>query len=152
MQVANLSLGSPMGSVFMRLAVDYAVSRGVTVVCAAGNSGGRVGYPAAYESAIAVSASDSGDKIAKFSSRGKEVDFIAPGVAVQSTIPGGGYDSYNGTSMATPHVAGLAALAVARGARGPAAVRAALTRAAGSIGLSAKEQGRGLVDAARLVQ
>jgi subtilisin len=152
MQVANLSLGSPMGSVFMRLAVDYAASRGVAVICAAGNSGGSVGYPAAYESAIAVAASDSQDKIASFSSRGREVDLIAPGVGVQSTIPGGGYDSYNGTSMATPHVAGLAALAVARGARGPAGVRAALTRAASSIGLSPKEQGKGLVDAARLVQ
>ena len=151
-QVANMSLGSPVGSVFMRLAVNYAASKGVTLVAAAGNSGGSVGYPGAYPSAIAVAASDSSDQIAKFSSRGKEVAFIAPGVGVRSTVPHGGYDTYNGTSMATPHMTGLAALAVARGAKGPDAVRAALTRAASSIGLSKTEQGAGLVDAARLVR
>ena len=152
MQVANMSLGSPVGSVFMRLAVNYAVSKGVTVVAAAGNSGGSVGYPGAYPAAIAVAASDSSDHIAKFSSRGPQVAFIAPGVAVYSTVPNGGYDTYNGTSMATPHMTGLAALAVARGAGSPDAVRAALARAASSIGLSANEQGRGVVDAAKLVQ
>jgi subtilisin len=152
MQVANMSLGSPVGSVFMRLALNYAVSHGVTVVAAAGNSGGSVGYPGAYPAAIAVAASDSNDQIAKFSSRGPQVAFIAPGVGVYSTVPNGGYDTYNGTSMATPHMTGLAALAVARGAGSPDAVRAALTRAASSIGLSANEQGRGLVDAAKLVQ
>lgn len=151
-QVANMSLGAPIGSVFMRLAVNYAHSKGVTLVAAAGNSGGSVGYPASYESTIAVAASDSQDHIAKFSSRGKEVDFIAPGVAVKSSVPNGGYDTYNGTSMATPHMTGLAALAVARGAKNPDAVRAALTRAAKPIGLAPTEQGRGLVDAALLVQ
>jgi subtilisin family serine protease len=151
-QVANMSLGAPMGSVFMRLAVNYAASKGVTLVAAAGNSGGSVGYPGAYPAAIAISASDSQDHIAKFSSRGKEVAFIAPGVGVRSTVPNGGYDTYNGTSMATPHMTGLAALAVARGAHGPDAVRAALKRAASSIGLSKTEEGYGLVDAAKLVQ
>jgi subtilisin family serine protease len=147
-----MSLGSPIGSVFMRLAVNYAVSHGVTLVAAAGNSGGSVGYPGAYPAAIAVAASDSDDHIAKFSSRGPQVAFIAPGVAVYSTVPNGGYDTYNGTSMATPHMTGLAALAVARGARTPDAVRAALKRAASPIGLAPSEQGAGVVDAAKLVQ
>ncbi|MBI5623741.1 MAG: S8 family peptidase [Elusimicrobia bacterium] len=152
MQVANMSLGAPIGTVFMRAAVKYATLRGVTVVAAAGNNGGKVGCPACYGDTIAVSASDSSDRIASFSSRGSDVDLIAPGVDVKSSIPGGGYDFYDGTSMATPHVAGLAALAVARGAKGPEAVRAALTKAAKSIGLKPTEQGAGLVDASVLVK
>lgn len=152
MQVVNMSLGAPMGSLFMRLAVQYAHAKGVTIIAAAGNSGGSVGYPAGYADAIAVSASDAQDHIASFSSRGNKVEFIAPGVDVKSSIPGGGYDTYSGTSMATPHVTGLAALAIARGASNPDQVRAALRRAAKSIGLSRSEQGHGLVDAAVLVR
>jgi subtilisin family serine protease len=149
--VANMSLGSPMGTVFMRLAVAYAKARGATVIAAAGNSGKSVGYPAAYGNTIAVSASDSQDSIAKFSSRGKEVDFIAPGVDVKSTLPGGRYGRYSGTSMATPHVSGLAALAVAQGAKGFDAVKSALSRGAAPMaGLSDKEQGKGMIDAARI--
>ncbi|MBI4676307.1 MAG: S8 family serine peptidase [Elusimicrobia bacterium] len=151
-QVANMSLGAPIGTIFMRAAVKYATLRGTTIVAAAGNNGGRVGCPACYGDAIAVSASDSSDRIASFSSRGSDVDFIAPGVDVKSSVPGGGYDWYDGTSMASPHVAGLAALAVARGAKGPAGVRAALKGAAKSIGLKPQEQGAGLVDAATLVK
>ncbi|MBI5209623.1 MAG: S8 family peptidase [Elusimicrobia bacterium] len=152
MQVANMSLGAPIGTIFMRAAVKYATLRGVTIVAAAGNSGGAMGCPACYSDTIAVSASDSKDKIAGFSSRGAEVDFIAPGVDVKSSVPGGKYDTYDGTSMATPHVAGLAALAVARGAKGPSGVRAALKRSAKSIGLKAEEQGAGMIDAAALVK
>jgi subtilisin family serine protease len=152
MQVANMSLGAPMGTIFMRAAVKYATLRGVTVVAAAGNNGGKVGCPACYDDTIAVSASDSADRLASFSSRGPEVDFVAPGVDVKSSIPGGRYDFYDGTSMATPHMSGLAALAVARGAKGPAGVRAALKASAKSIGLKPTEQGAGLVDAAVLVR
>ena len=152
MQVANMSLGAPIGSVFMHLAIDYAHARGVTLVAAAGNNGKFVEYPAAYSDVIAVAASDSSDHIASFSSRGSKVEFIAPGVDVFSTVPGGQYDTYSGTSMATPHMTGLAALAVAHGASSPDAVRAALHRAARSIGLAPNLQGSGLVDAALLVR
>lgn len=149
MDVANMSLGAPMGSLFMRLAVVYAESKGVAILAAAGNSGGNVSYPARYDQTIAISASDSKDKIAYFSSRGDAVDFIAPGVDVKSTIPGGGYAFYSGTSMATPHAAGLAALAVARGASGMDEVKAALTRAAKPLkDLKPTEQGKGMPDAA----
>ena len=151
-QVANMSLGSPVGSIFLRLAVRYAVSHGVTLVAAAGNSGGSVEYPGAYDGVIAVAASDDHDQLASFSSRGRQVEFIAPGVDVNSTIPGGRYAVYSGTSMATPHVAGLSALAVARGAAGPDGVRAALERAAAPLALSADQQGHGMIDAARLVR
>ncbi|MFA6030195.1 MAG: S8 family peptidase [Elusimicrobiota bacterium] len=153
MQVANLSLGAPMGSTFMRLAVTYAKMRGVALMCAAGNDSGSVNYPAAYNGAIAIAALDSKDKIAYFSSRGPEVKFIAPGVDVLSSVPGGGYDKYSGTSMATPHMAGLAALAVARGAKGYDGVLAALKKAAEPVaGLQPTEQGFGVINAAKLVK
>jgi subtilisin len=151
MQVANMSLGAPIGSVFMRAAVAYAKYKGVAIVAAAGNSGGSVGYPAAYDDTIAVAASDAGDKIAEFSSRGKQVDFIAPGVDVNSTTPGGKYDRFSGTSMATPHMAGLAALAVQQGASGKDAVMAALRRSAKPLAnLKPEEQGVGMPDAAAI--
>jgi subtilisin family serine protease len=147
-QIANMSLGSPMGSLFMRLAVSYAKSRGVVIIAAAGNSGGSVGYPAAYDSTIAISASDASDALAGFSSRGKEVDFVAPGVDVKSTLPGGKYGSFSGTSMATPHVAGLAALAISQGASGMDGVKTMLKGAAQPIdGLAGKEQGNGMINA-----
>jgi len=149
--VANMSLGSPMGSVFMRMAVAYAKSKGVAIVAATGNDGNDVGYPAAYASTFAFWASNEKGGIAGFSSRGKEVDFIAPGVGVESTIPGGGHTRHSGTSMATPHMAGLAALAVAQGASGYDGVKSALERAAKPMqGLQSTEQGYGLVDAADL--
>lgn len=153
MDVANMSLGAPMGTIFMRGALKYAQMRGVAVIAAAGNDGGAVNYPGAYPEAICVSALGPADQIAPFSSRGQQVAFIAPGMGVKSSIPGGGYDEYSGTSMATPHVAGLAALAVARGAHGEAAVRAALRRAAQPVaGLRPFEQGAGVIDAALLVR
>ncbi|MDA8131461.1 MAG: S8 family serine peptidase, partial [Elusimicrobia bacterium] len=123
------------------------------VVCAAGNDSGPVNYPAKYPEAIAVSASDSSDKLAYFSSKGPEIAVIAPGVNVYSVKKGGGYTSMSGTSMASPHVAGLAALAIGAGAHGPDAVRAALTRAATKLpGLKPTDQGAGLVDAFKLVR
>ena len=153
MQVANMSLGAPQNMVFMRWAVAYASLRGVTVVAAAGNEGGPVSYPGAYPEVITVTAADSRDKIAEWSSRGKEVDFIAPGVDVQSDAPGGGLQTMSGTSMATPHVAGLAALAVSQGAGSPAQVRKALSAAATKLdGLSWDEQGYGMIDAGKLLR
>ena len=151
MDVANMSLGSPMGTIFMRAAVKYAQSKGVVVLAAAGNDGGSVNYPAAYPETIAVSALAPDESIATFSSRGKKVEFIAPGVDVKSSVPGGGYANFAGTSMATPHMTGLAALAVSRGAHGLTQVRAALKRAAKPVaGLSSAEQGSGVVNAALL--
>lgn len=155
MQVANMSLGAPVASDAMQRAVRYAKGSGVIIVAAAGNSGGSVGYPGSYPEVIAVSASDSGDKLASFSSRGPEVDFVAPGVDVVSSKMGGGYVSYSGTSMACPHVAGLVALAVSQGyvgLSGPDGVFNQLKRAAKLLpGLKAEEQGFGMIDAGKLV-
>jgi subtilisin family serine protease len=156
MQVANMSLGSPMPSDTMQRALRYAKARGVIVVAAAGNSGGSVGFPGAYPETIAVAASDWNDNIASFSSRGDEVKFIAPGVSIVSSAMGGDYASFSGTSMACPHVAGLAALAVSQGWRGldgPDGVLSALRKAAVPLAsLTPQEQGFGMIDAGKLVR
>jgi len=136
-QVINLSLGGPGSVSILKDAIEHAISKGVIVVAAAGNSGKAVGYPAAYPGVIAVSATDQDDKIAWFSSRGPQVAIGAPGVAVtQQTICEGGrnkceiFGTFNGTSMASPHVAGSAAMLVGLGVTDPDAVRAALARGA----------------------
>ncbi|MBI4679521.1 MAG: S8 family peptidase [Elusimicrobia bacterium] len=155
MQVANMSLGAAFPSDLMHRAVQYAAGRGMVVVAAAGNSGGAVGYPGAYEETICVAASDSDDKLADFSSRGPEVDFIAPGHFIVSTWPNNNTVSLSGTSMAAPHVTGLAALAIAQGARGIGGsdgVMAALKKASKSIGLTKEQEGYGMVDGAKLVE
>lgn len=132
-QVINLSLGAPTKSPVVEKAVKHAISKGVVVVAAAGNSGRSVGFPAAYDGVIAVSATDKNDGIAWFSSRGPEVSIGAPGVGVtQQTICEAGknkceqWGTFNGTSMASPHVAGAAALLVGQGITDPDAVKARL--------------------------
>jgi subtilisin family serine protease len=158
MDVANMSLGAPVDSEAMKRAVRFARGSGVVIVAAAGNSGGSVGFPGAYEDTIAVAASDANDKLASFSSRGPEVDFIAPGVDVLSVKMGGGFASYSGTSMASPHVAGLAALAVSQGyvgLNGPDGVFAQLKKAATPLateGMTAEMQGAGMIDAGKLAR
>ncbi len=150
-KVANMSLGADEGSEALKRAVTAASKAGMTIVAAAGNGGGAVGFPASYPETLAVGASDVKDGVAEFSSRGPEVDFIAPGVNVKSVKMEGGYEELSGTSMATPHVAGLAALAVARGASSPAAVRAMLRKAATPLpGLPSITQGMGMIDAGKL--
>lgn len=150
-KVANMSLGADEGSEALKRAVAAANKAGMTIVAAAGNSGGPVGFPASYPETLAIAASDVKDAVAEFSSRGPEVDFIAPGVDVKSVNKDGGWVELSGTSMATPHVAGLAALAVARGAATPAAVRAMLKKAATPLpGLTPQLQGMGMIDAGKL--
>ena len=153
MNVINMSLGGGSGTEALKQIMIKSKAMGVAVVCAAGNDSGAVNYPAKYPEAIAISASDSADKLASFSSRGPEVAVIAPGVSIYSTKKGGGYTTMSGTSMACPHAAGLAALAVGAGAKGSDAVRAALAAAATPLpGLKPTDQGAGLVDAFKLVR
>jgi len=116
MQVVNMSLGTTSNITSFHDAVTVAKNAGIVVVAAAGNSGSSadgsstVIYPAAYPETIAVSATDSTDTIASWSSRGPEVDLAAPGVDIYSTYKGTGYATLSGTSMAAPHVTGSAAL------------------------------------------
>lgn len=152
-QVINLSLGGPIRSKILEDAVNHARAKGSLVVAAAGNSGRSVGYPAAYPGVLAVSATDKNDNIAWFSSRGSEVGIGAPGVAVvQQTICNKGRDKcevfgvFNGTSMASPHVAGAAAMVVATGVTDPDAVRATLEKSAAPKA-DAKLFGAGILNA-----
>jgi subtilisin len=109
--IASMSLGASSAPTAVQTMCDLAWSRGVLLVAAAGNSGGAVGAPAKYPSVIAVSAIGTGNAIASFSCRGPEIELCAPGVNVLSSVPGGGYGTLSGTSMACPHVSGAAALA-----------------------------------------
>ena len=108
--VLSNSWGGSGDSQAVHDAVDYAWNHGCLFVAAAGNTGGGLLYPALFANAMAVSATDSGDNLADFSSRGDKIEVAAPGVGVYSTLPGGSYASWSGTSMACPHVAGLAGL------------------------------------------
>jgi subtilisin family serine protease len=108
--VISMSLGGPVGTVELENAVNYALSYDVVVVCATGNEGASTpSYPAAYAGVIKVGATDINDNIASFSNRGETI--LAPGVSIYSTYKGGAYATMSGTSMATPHVAGVCALA-----------------------------------------
>ncbi|MFQ5716431.1 MAG: S8 family serine peptidase, partial [Nitrospinales bacterium] len=113
MQVINMSLGVGINVLAFRDAVDAAHAAGIVLVAAAGNSGGSVLCPACYASVIAVAASDANDNIPVWNSRGPDIELAAPGVAIRSTWNDGKYNTISGTSMASPHVAGTAALMLA---------------------------------------
>ncbi|MGH3373032.1 MAG: S8 family peptidase [Nocardioidaceae bacterium] len=153
-EVANMSLGGsgtdgPCGSSALHRAICSSVAAGVTYVVAAGNETDNAAnhVPAAYDEVITVSAladfnglpgggaaatcrSDVDDTFANFSNFGADVDLIAPGVCINSTWKGGGYKTISGTSMASPHVAGGAALYTANNpTASPAQVKTALQNA-----------------------
>ncbi|HEY3804379.1 MAG TPA: S8 family serine peptidase [Kofleriaceae bacterium] len=170
-KVINMSLGGAFPSRVLKKAVEYAHAKGVTVVCAAGNEGrGRVGYPAAYPGAIAVSATQKDEGITFYSNYGKDIDIAAPGGnttdgngnrnnpdggILQNTIPIGDpskddYYAYMGTSMASPHVAGVAALVVGEGVTDPTMVEKILKDSARkpvNQQFTADKYGAGIVDA-----
>ncbi|WP_347862260.1 S8 family peptidase [Salimicrobium sp. PL1-032A] len=115
-EVINLSLGCNCDTQTLEDAVDYAWNKGSVVVAAAGNDGVSTTFePASYDNAIAVGAVDSNNNVASFSNYGTWVDVTAPGVDIVSTVLRDNYDSYSGTSMASPHVAGLAGLLASQG-------------------------------------
>jgi serine protease len=154
-------------------ALDYAYAQGVTVVCAAGNESSRenVGYPAIYPTTIAVGATDYVDDLAPYSNSGLGLDIVAPGgdtredlnadgypdgVLQETRIDGEwGYYFFQGTSMASPHVAGVAALLVSHDvADGPDEVYDALTETAFDLGEAGFDDtfGYGLVQAFEALQ
>jgi len=166
--VINMSLGSPFPDAVIRSACTYASKKGVVIVAAAGNSGKQgVGYPAAYSECIAVSSVGPSGKLAGYSSWGKQVALAAPGgdiggysdrdesagILQNTNLPveyggqGDGYYAFQGTSMASPHVAAAAALVMAQGIKDPAKVRKALTESAAKVtGGDVKKYGAGILN------
>ncbi len=109
--VVSMSLGGGAASTAERNAMDGFVADGMMLIAAAGNDGNStMSYPASYDAVMSVAAVDSSKNVASFSQYNSQVEIAAPGVAVNSTLPGNTYASWNGTSMATPHVSGVAAL------------------------------------------
>ncbi|MBE0481572.1 MAG: carboxypeptidase regulatory-like domain-containing protein [Dehalococcoidia bacterium] len=114
-----MSLGSAAESTTLENAINYAWNKGVVVVTAAGNNGSTSAfYPAYYSATIAVAATDYVDKLPSWSNYGDWVDVAAPGNSIYSTLENGGYGYKSGTSMAAPHVAGLAGLVFSLAADG----------------------------------
>jgi subtilisin family serine protease len=130
--VANMSLGGGVDDALDE-ATRGAIAAGVTFAVAAGNSGADAAdfSPARVSEAITVAASDNADAQASFSNFGSLVDLYAPGVDITSSWNDGATNTISGTSMATPHVAGAAALFLANNPTAtPADVAAGLTAAA----------------------
>ncbi len=169
-EVINMSLGGPSSSSTLQNAVIYAYNKGVTIVCAAGNAGTSAPqYPAAYTQCISVSAVRYDKTYTYYTSYGSTIDICAPGGdlnvdqngdgyvdgVLQQTHDGVnygtfGYYFYEGTSMASPHVAAVAALLISKsgGTMTPDAVRAALQNTADDLGAAGWDQyyGYGLVN------
>jgi subtilisin family serine protease len=141
-QVVNMSIGYEDDSQVVRKAVQDALDAGLILVAAAGNEKGSVDYPAKIPGVLAVSALSTDHRLAYFSNRGPEVAFIAPGENVLSTYPGNRYAFMDGTSQATPHVAGVVALLLSAG------VHHVSSHLKGDdMGLSQEAQGAGCIDA-----
>jgi len=171
--VINLSLGASSPSRTLEDALAYAYGKGATIVAAAGNAGlGQVSYPAAYDDyVIAVSATRYDEQLAPYSNYGSSIDLAAPGGDISVDQSGDGYPDgilqntfdpvtkdtsqfgyylFQGTSMAAPHVAGVAALVISQGVTDPAEVREVLQASARDIGPDGLDlhTGYGLTDAA----
>jgi subtilisin family serine protease len=151
--VISMSLGGSSDNQALHDACDYAYeTKNVVVVAAAGNSGpgdNTVLYPAKYDSVIAISALQQGDTITSWSSRGPEVELAAPGNSIYSCYPGG-YRSMSGTSMAAPHVSGVAGLVRSQNLGLSASqVRTKLQNTAEDLGAGGRDHlyGYGKVDA-----
>jgi thermitase len=155
-KVISMSLGGPSSRTLAE-AAKSAYSRGgrsgSLLVAAAGNDGdGTVEYPAGLDQVVSVAAIDARDGVAPFSNENSDVELAAPGVDILSTKLGGGYIRYSGTSMATPHVAGAAALLWGRTPGATASsVRRRLDAAVDDLGAPGRDPayGYGVVDLAK---
>jgi len=150
--VINMSLGAPFPTPSIHSAVKNAVSKGVVVVCAAGNEGdnnpltNELSYPAAHEECISVAAVSKKDgfPVAVFSNSNAQVDYASIGVDVTSFKPGGGYQIMSGTSMACPHVAGLIACLMTNGKTKAESIRKKLNELSIDIGTEGIDNATGI--------
>lgn len=156
--IVCMSLGSPRPDPKLHEAIKIASREGVIVVCAAGNDGGAVNYPAAFAETIGVGAVDKTGAACQFSSRGKEIVVAAPGADITSTWLADGYATISGTSMAAPFVAGTLALYVSAAKRdGKAVDHASVVKALSQTCRDAGDSGRdhiygwGLLDPHKLM-
>lgn len=155
--VINMSLG---GGGYSQIADSFfnglLENDGVLSIAAAGNDGNTVkSYPASYSSVMSVAAVDKNKRLARFSQRNNQVDIAAPGVDVWSTISGDDFDNLDGTSMASPHVAGVAALLMSADPSASAAdIRSAIENGAEDLGRSGRDNsfGYGFIDASAALQ
>ena len=154
--VINLSLGEYSDSDYLHQAIRYAYDKGVTIFAAMGNDGvADPSYPAAYPETIAVAANDENSETASFSNYGPHTSVTAPGVAIPSTYPDRRYVALSGTSMATPHVAGVAGLIKSINPNlSPDAVRKILQDTADDLGPTGHDEyyGYGQVNVAKALQ
>lgn len=152
-EIINLSLGceSPCFAPVVHDALVYAAGKDALPVCAAGNASGAVGYPASDSACMAVSAIDTDGSPATFSNAGPSIEISAPGVDIATTAITG-YTISAGTSVAAPHVSGVAALALSKfPGLSAAALRSHLKTTATPVALSAGKGGAGWVNACKAV-
>ncbi|HVQ00868.1 MAG TPA: S8 family peptidase [Candidatus Thermoplasmatota archaeon] len=150
--VISMSFGATSSSEVIEDACSYAyATKNMILVAASGNDGkDQMEYPAGYDTVIAVGATDQSDQVCDFSNYGSKLELVAPGYQILSTVRNNQYDSYDGTSMACPHVSGVAALALSKH---PGAtnvwIRELLDNSAEDLGAPGKDIyfGFGLVDA-----
>ncbi len=155
-RVINMSLGSSSAPTPLVEACRYAAARNALLVAASGNEGNAsVNYPAALAECIAVGSLSPDSRISTFSNRGPEQELIAPGEDIPSAVPGGSYALAGGTSMASPQVAGVAALVLSLDTTMTTArLRAVLAAAAIDMGSAGRDQtfGFGLLNARRALE
>jgi major intracellular serine protease len=164
-RVISMSLGGPVYDYQMHMAIRRATESGIVVICAAGNEGKQednwdetieIAYPGALPEVIQVGAVDLNQKIAYFSNTNDQIDSVAPGVQIISTIPDNKYARFSGTSMATPHVAGAAALILSQGEKefrrkfNEAEIYSQICKHTIPLGNSKWAEGNGLLDLAYL--
>ncbi len=168
--VINMSLGGPFPDELTKSACAYAKKKGVAIVCAAGNSGREgVGYPAAFPDCIAISSVGPDGKLSYYSTFGKQVALAAPGgdkqkggdagAILQNTVLSDDngtmqddYYAFQGTSMASPHAAAVAALIVSQGVKDPSEIKSILQKSAQRTDGPKTQYGAGILNAAAAAQ
>ena len=157
LDIVNFSLQTTVDNSVLRNAVQKAYENNILLVASSGNKGGTkktdtVTYPAAYDKVISVAAVDKNGERASYSSTGKRIDISAPGESVYTTVQSGLYFLADGTSMAAPHVSGVAALVLdSQPNLNVEEVRSILLKSKIPLG-NPKLYGKGIIDAQKAIK